>query len=287
MLLVGYCFAGCDPGNPPKENPEPVKENLIFFEDFNTPHLDSSIWNTEVTGMHVNKELQAYVDSSAVISIVDEGKAEGATGGALLLQPRYTPGLITKDGQAFDFISGRINTRKKLEFTYGTVAARIKLTAGTGVWPAWWLMGTGDWPASGEIDIMEYVGEKDCVSAAVHGPGYSGDAGLVNRYYFSKDADATGWHTYAVDWSKDSLVFRYDGVAMFRVTKPMTTFFGQWVFDTPKFLVLNFAVGGVYPFKTNGISSPYFGLPAATVKRIEEGKDKMWVDWVKVTQQTH
>ena len=31
---------------------------------------------------------------------------------------------------------------------------------------------------------MEYVGEKDWVGVAVHGPGYSGDTPLVNKYFF-------------------------------------------------------------------------------------------------------
>ena len=41
-------------------------------------------------------------------------------------------------------------------------------------------------------------------------------------------------------------------------------------------------LGGVYPFKTNGINYPYNGLPAATVKRIRKGEITMEVDWVRV-----
>lgn len=51
------------------------------------------------------------------------------------------------------------------------------LPAGAGLWPAFWLLGYDKWPESGEIDVMEYVGEPDWVSAAVHGPGYFGEAG--------------------------------------------------------------------------------------------------------------
>lgn len=266
-----------------KEANKPAGET-VFFEDFSGTSLDTSKWNTEVSGIHVNNELQGYVDSTAVIRIVKGEEAEGAANGALLLQPHYAPGYITKDGQKFDFVSGRINTRNKAEFAYGSFAARIKLTDGEGLWPAWWLLGNGNWPETGEIDIMEYVGEKDWISSAIHGKGYSGDAGLVDRLYFPADNDVTNWHVYAVDWTPDSLLFKYDDVLVLRITKPMTQFFGEWAFDNPKYLILNFAVGGVYPYKINGIKEPFYGLPASTFEMIKAGKSKMLVDWVRVTK---
>jgi beta-glucanase (GH16 family) len=264
--------------------PAALNQNMpaVFFDDFSGAKLDTVKWNIETTGMHFNNELQAYVDSAATISIVHGAESEGAENGALQLKPKFAPGFVTQDGQKFDFISGRINTRNKVEVAYGTVSARIKITDGAGLWPAWWMLGKGNWPETGEIDIMEYIGEKDWASAAAHGTGYSGDAALVDRLYFPANNDITQWHIYAVDWTPDSLVFKYDGVPMFRVTKPMTQFFGTWAFDNPKFLILNFAVGGVYPFKINGIKSPYYGLSNSTFEAIKNNKSKMLVDWVKV-----
>jgi hypothetical protein len=64
----------------------------------------------------------------------------------------------------------------------------------------------------------------------------------------------------------------------------MTQFFGEWAFDNPKYLILNFAVGGVYPYKINGIKEPFYGLPASTFEMIKAGKSKMLVDWVRVTK---
>jgi len=256
----------------------------VFFDDFSGSKLDTSKWNVETTGMHFNDELQAYVDSAATLSFVKGAAAEGATNGALVLQPKFTPGFVTKDGQKFDFISARINTKNKVEVDHGTIAARIKLTDGAGLWPAWWMLGNGGWPETGEIDIMEYIGEKDWASAAIHGKGYSGDAGLVNRLYFPADNDVTQWHIYAVDWTRDSLVFKYDDKPMFRVTRSMAQFFGPWAFDNPKYLILNFAVGGIYPFKINGIKQPYYGLPAATLAAIKNNTSKMMVDWIRITK---
>lgn len=259
------------------------RSRVLFFDDFSSEELDRSKWNVRITGDIYNDEQQAYVDSSETIYLVSAQEAPGATGGALVFHPRYRPATLSPEGERFDFISGRIDTRDRFDFRYGSAAARVMLPSGPGLWPAFWLLGQGAWPHSGEIDVLEYVGEADWVSAAVHGPGYFGEGGLVNRLYFPVDAGATAWHVYAVDWAPDRMVFTVDGLTVFRVTRPMTDFFGPWVFDNSKYLILNFALGGTYPFKTNGVRSPYYGLPGRTVQLIREDRVRMLVDWVQVT----
>jgi beta-glucanase (GH16 family) len=282
VMLIGipavfFQGAGINPDGGARVNPDSDRggKKVVFFDDFSGNRLDRSKWNIEVTGVHVNGELQAYVDSPRTVYVRD---------GALVLQPRFDPGFVTKDGQKFDFISGRINTKDKFDFTYGTAEARIKLCGGEGLWPAWWMLGNGKWPETGEIDIMEFVGEKDWASAAVHGNGYSGETPFVNRYYFNAVDDVTQWHIYAVDWTPESLIFKYDGKPMFRVTKTMTANYGKWSFDNSKYLILNFALGGAYPAKINGVKKPYFGLPAVTSDLIRHNGARMYVDWVKVTK---
>ena len=257
---------------------------VVFFDDFNENKIDRTKWNFEITGMHFNNELQAYVDTPSTAYIVHGADAEGATNGALVIKPQSSPGFITKDGQHFDFISSRLTTQNKFQFTYGTAEARIRLTDGAGLWPAWWMLGTGEWPKTGEIDIMEYIGEKDWASAAVHGPGYSGETPFVNRLYFDANNDVTQWHTYAVDWSPESLDFKYDGKLMFRVSKKMAENYGKWAFDGQQYLILNYALGGAYPIKINRVTQPYGGLPASSADLVKTGQAKMLVDWVKVTQ---
>lgn len=256
-------------------------QEVVFFDDFSGDTLDRSTWNVIVTGFWVNNEQQAYVDSEETIYFAD---VDGAENGALVLHPRWRPGHETEEGRTFDFISGRINTRDKFDVTYGRLEARIKLPDAEGVWPAWWALGNGRWPDTGEIDIMEYVGEPDWTGVALHGPGYSGETPLVNKFFFPPPEDVTSWHVYAVEWSEDELVFLVDDRVAYRATRPMVEHYGEWRFDTPKFLILNFALGGAYPFKTNGIEEPYNGLPAATVERIKNNEIAMYVDWVRVTQ---
>lgn len=252
---------------------------IVFFDDFSLDHLDLSKWNIRVTGRTVNQEQQAYVDSNETLYIAAEDDNP-----VLVIHPRSRPGFRTPEGKKFDFISGRIDTRNKFDFTYGTASARMKLTAGLGLWPAFWALGKDRWPDTGEIDIMEFVGEADWVSAAVHGPKYFGETGLVNNYYFSLDNDATQWHTYSVEWAPAVLNFLVDDVLTYRVTRSMVDFHGAWAFDNQKYLILNFALGGLYPFKVNGIKKPYYGLPKETVQLIKEDRAKVLVDWVRVTK---
>jgi beta-glucanase (GH16 family) len=280
LLIVTGAAAGCAPALQPGE---PAGET-VFFDDFSAPTLNRGVWNVVVTGQWVNNEQQAYVDDSTTVYTVRGAEAEGAHDGALVLRARPRKGYRTAEGRTFDFVSGRINTRGKFEFAYGTAAARMRLPAGAGFWPAFWALGNGRWPDTGEIDVMENVGDSSWVSSAMHGPGYSGNTPIVKRTPFPAGQDATGWHVYSVDWSPDSLVFRVDGTESYRVSRAMVEQYGRWAFDEPKYLILNFALGGAYPEGVNHVHTPYPGLPASSVQRIEAGGARVLVDWVKVTR---
>jgi beta-glucanase (GH16 family) len=259
-------------------------ERLVFADEFDAPGLDRSKWNTIGPDFWVNEEEQAYIDSPETIRFAPAGSVEGADSGVLVLQPRFREGFETPTGREADFVSGRITTEDKFDFTHGRAVARIRMPDAVGVWPAFWLLGNGTWPETGEIDIMEYVGEADWTGVALHGPGYSGETPLVNKYFFEPGTDVTDWHEYEVDWTADQILFKIDGRLTYRVTRPMVEHYGEWRFDKPKHIILNFAVGGVYPFKTNGISEPYKGLPADTADRIKNDEIAMEVDWVRVYQ---
>lgn len=252
-------------------------KKVLFFDDFSSASLDRSKWNVIITGDHFNDELQAYVDSASTLFVEN---------GCLVFRPQYSPGFITKDGKRFDFTSARITTQNKFDFAYGTAEAKIRLIKGSGLWPAWWMLGNEIWPTTGEVDIMENIGESDWANVAVHGPGYSGETPFVNRQYFNAANDVTNWHVYAVEWSPTEMIFKYDGIVMYKVTKTMINHYGKWVFDEPKHLLLNFAVGGIYPAKINGIKGKgvKYGLPESTAELIKSNKVKMWVDWVKVSR---
>jgi beta-glucanase (GH16 family) len=251
-----------------------TRPRTLFTDAFDGTALDRAKWNVIVTGSGwrtVNDEQQAYVDSPDVLAV---------GGGVLTIRPRAHAGFRAADGKTYDFVSGRIDTRDRFEFTYGTAAARMKLPAGAGLWPAFWALGNGRWPDTGEIDIMENVGDPAWTSVALHGPGYFGNTPLVKR----AAVDVTKWHVYDVDWTADLLVFRIDGREIYRVAKGDVEKYGRWAYDNPKHLILNLALGGGYPHGVNKTEKPYFGIPQATVDAIA-GKADVLVDWVRVTQQ--
>ena len=253
----------------------PAPTRTLFADEFSGRELDRAKWNVIVTGRTVNNEQQAYVDSTDVLQLKD---------GALVIQPRFREGFTTPQGTTFDFVSGRIDTMTKFAFTYGTAAARMKLAGGAGLWPAFWALGDGRWPDTGEIDIMEHVGDPTWTSVALHGPGYFGDTPLVKRAPV-RNASIDAWHVYSVDWTADMLVFRTDGRETYRVTREMVEKYGKWSFDNPKHLIVNLALGGNYPFAVNKTQTPYRGLPESTVRAIQQNKVKILVDWVRVTSQ--
>jgi Glycosyl hydrolases family 16 len=254
----------------------------VFLDEFSGPDLDRSKWNVIVTGRTVNNEQQAYIDAPDTLAIVHGADAGGAEGGALLIHPRFRQGFVTPEGRAFDFVSGRLESRGKVEFTYGTVSARIKLTAGAGLWPAFWTLGTGRWPDTGEMDIMENVGDPSWTNVALHGPGYSGSTPFVARRPFPLANDITAWHVYSMSWTTDGFVFSVDGEPFYRPTRTMVEQRGRWAYDDPKFLIVNFAIGGNYPQSVNHAAAPYPGLPEATVELVKAGRARMLVDWIRV-----
>jgi beta-glucanase (GH16 family) len=263
--------------------PPADQAGALFADEFAGPALDRSKWNVIVTGRTVNNEQQAYVDSAETIAIVTGEAADGADNGALLIQPRHRPGFRTPDGRPFDFVSGRLESRGRFEFTYGTAAARMKLPAGAGLWPAFWVLGAGRWPDTGEMDIMENVGDPSWTNVALHGPGYSGNTPLVSRRPFPAGADATGWHVYSMTWTPEALTFSVDADAFYRVTKTMVEQHGRWAYDKPKYLIVNLALGGQYPQSVNHVTVPYPGLPDATVGLIRTDRVRVLVDWIRVT----
>ncbi|MBU2033344.1 MAG: glycoside hydrolase family 16 protein, partial [Alphaproteobacteria bacterium] len=155
--------AGCGDPLPPVASMPSAGERLVFADEFDAPTLDRSKWNVIGPDFWVNEEEQAYIDSPETIRFAPAGSAAGAEDGVLILQPVFREGFEMPIGREADFVSGRITTEGRYDFTHGRAVARIRMPDAVGVWPAFWLLGNGTWPETGEIDIMEYVGEADWV----------------------------------------------------------------------------------------------------------------------------
>ncbi|TDQ52192.1 glycoside hydrolase family 16 protein [Actinorugispora endophytica] len=225
--------------------PVAAEGQLVWQDEFNGSAgsaPDASKWTHE-TGAHGwgNAELQNYTTSRA-------NSALDGNGNLVITARREGDGSYT---------SARMITKDKFERAYGRYEARIKLPRGQGIWPAFWMLGDNfpetQWPNSGEIDIMENIGrEPHLVHGSLHGPGYSGGNGVTGSYMHPQGwSFADDFHTFAVDWTPDSITWYVDDVP-YQTFTPADVRGNQWVYDHPFFMILNVAVGGQWPGYPDG-----------------------------------
>lgn len=169
--------------------------------------------------------------------------------GQLMIVGRVARARLTCYYGPCRYTSAKITTRGKVDVAPGRVEARIKLAAGQGLWPAFWLLGQNigavGWPTSGELDIMENKGSAPtATSSAVHGPGYSGNTPFAHVRAVQHGSFTDAFHTFAVEWDSLTIRFFVDDTLHFRVTRTGVETFGNWVFDQPFFIIVNLAIGG-------------------------------------------
>lgn len=221
--------------------------NLVWSDEFNgrrNAAVDGTKWTAEVGGGGWgNNELQYYTN-----------RVENAyhAGGHLVikaLREKYTGA----DKVTRDYTSARLITKNKFAAAYGRFEARIKITYGQGIWPAFWMLGTNidsvGWPSCGEIDIMENVGkEPSTIHGTVHGPGYSGANGIGSPYSLRNNKRfADRFHVFAAEWEPNVIRFYCDGILYKTITPVDLPAEKTWVYNHPFFIILNVAVGGNWP----------------------------------------
>ena len=230
---VGACGGATTP---------PPPWQLVWSDEFEGPAgtpPDPARWVHDVGGNGWgNGELEFYTDR------VENAALDGA--GALVITAR------AEDYMGRAYTSGRLNTRGLYEATYGRFEASLRLPAGKGLWPAFWMLGGNvadvGWPACGEIDVMENRGaDPSAVSGSLHGPGYAGGSALIGVYTAPGGASlADDFHLFAVEWDDSEVRFSVDGDVFQDVRRTRLPAGGSWVFDHPFFLVVDLAVGGTF-----------------------------------------
>jgi beta-glucanase (GH16 family) len=210
--------------------------------------IDSTKWGYDTTdGCNQkncgwgNNEKEYYTNAPENIALNGQGQ--------LMIVARRAPAGLTCYYGACRYTSAKVTTRGKMLAAPGRVEARIKLGAGQGLWPAFWMLGHNvpaiGWPAGGEIDIMENKGSEPTISSsAVHGPGYSGDTPFAHRQKLAAGSFSEDFHTFAVEWDSLHVRFFIDGIAHYAVTREAVERYGKSILDQPFFVILNLAVGG-------------------------------------------
>jgi beta-glucanase (GH16 family) len=265
---------------------------LVWSDEFEGDRIDPLKWDFDIGNgffdyqHHTwiagwgNEELQYYTAEPRNVSVKNS-----------LLTIR----AVKESLHGCGYTSARLKTRLRdgtplFSQRYGKFEFRAKVPWGKGLWPALWMLPLDDvyggWAASGEIDVMEIVGEKphEVLSSIHFGSTYPERSLITNVHALPSGGSVADWHVYTVQWEPGEIRFYVDGVhtathdhwwscSKTRNGKGLVpkraADLNPWPapFDQPFYLVMNVAVGGNFP-----------GLPNTATQFPAE----MVVDYVRV-----
>lgn len=230
------------------------------FDTFNKENWqDQRIW--------VNNETHCYVPDN-------EFDTREVSGGTLKLRVvnignKRSCDNLDKNGKqhpATEYVAGRIASKNRKEFIKGKWTAKLKLSSNgePSMFPAWWLLGAQNnespvqeedenicWPltGSGEIDIFEHHGDHQKNHFTTGAIKSLGECDNGDWWSLRKGFDATlnEYHEYSVEWEASDLVYRLDGVEVYRNIGEGDNY------PEPMFAILNFAKITDAPMKGNWV----------------------------------
>lgn len=132
------------------------------------------------------------------------------------------------------YTSGLLTTKFTYAQQYGYFEIRCAMPEGQGFWPAFWLLPTDNsWPP--ELDVFEMLGgDPNTVYMTAHDQEENG----THTYDQERTViDTSEYHTYAVDWNEERIIYYIDGAEVARIDTP----------DSMKkemYMLVNLAVGG-------------------------------------------
>ncbi|MCL5020809.1 MAG: glycoside hydrolase family 16 protein [Bacteroidetes bacterium] len=202
---------------------------LVWHDEFDSSGIDLAKWNFEVNGNGGGNNELEYYTANPQNAYVDSG--------CLVIQ------ALKQSYLGKDYTSARMTTQGKGDWTYGRIEVRATLPYGQGLWPAIWMMPTdsyyGGWPLSGEIDIMEMLGQQ---ANKIYGTLHFGQPQQMRQgsYTLPSGYFSASFHVFAVEWDSTSISWFVDSTMYYKtnITKP---------FDKRFYLILNVAVGGNWP----------------------------------------
>ncbi|MGD8781345.1 MAG: family 16 glycosylhydrolase [Ignavibacteria bacterium] len=236
---------------------------LVWSDEFDGDALDETKWeyqtgNGPPSGWG-NNEWEYYRAENAV---VEDGYLT----------------IIAKEESysGFNYTSARIRTINKGDWKYGKIEVRAKMPEGQGIWPAIWMLPTdnvyGGWAASGEIDIMEYLGHQTgTIYGTLHyGGAWPNNTSSGTSYTLPSGGFNEDFHVFTLTWEEGKFQWLVDGELYQTQTSWHTSGYSfPAPFDQRFHLLLNMAVGGNWP-----------GYPDTTTQFPQE----FVIDYVRVYQ---
>ena len=234
---------------------------LQWSDEFNGTSLDGSKWQLELNeGDH---GMSAYTSRPQNLYVSD---------GCLVIQAQK------ENYSGKPYTSSQISSRNKGHWKYGRFDIRAKLPYGKGMWPAIWMMPNnpayGGWPRSGEIDIMENLGDNtQLLIATLH----YGTTNQMSQGTYTTPADQSlsdTFHVYTMIWDTNSFAFYLDSTHNYwncDEWSPNNVAYPK-PFDQSFFMMFDLAVGGSW------------GGPPDNSTVFPQ---KMLVDWIRVYKRQH
>ena len=187
-----------------------------------------------------NSELESYTNRTVNVQ---------QKGGNLVITAQKETYSDPSDNYSRQYTSARIKSQGLYDVKYGRIEARIKIPAGQGIWPAFWMLGndidTNGWPNCGEIDIMENIGKQPAIDyGTIHGPG---SFSIGSSYTLPSGNLSDDFHIYAIEWDANQIRFYFDNVQYATRTPSELPSGDSWPFNHNFFIILNVAVGGSWP----------------------------------------
>jgi beta-glucanase (GH16 family) len=188
-----------------------------------------------------NGEQQIYVDprysgrSTAPLGL-DPFKVSD---GVLSIVARRTPPDLKQVLFNNEYVSGILTTQNSFSQKYGYFEIRSKVPAGTGVWPAFWMLANdGGWPP--ELDVLEGRGQRPGdLAMTTHWRLPSTGKIESCGFDFAQPDAAMAFHDYGVLWLKDRVIYFIDRKPVSDISVPIG-------FDDPMYLIVNLAMGAKY-----------------------------------------
>jgi beta-glucanase (GH16 family) len=259
------------PDGSKKRYPDPSTWAFTFWPGTKWPdsYGDGTNW------LAGNAECQTYVTP-----FID--KIKGAT---VPLRLRYDPFSVESDGLHIKasllsaeqqlayqvglyrrFGSGMLLSRKS--FTFGNISVVARLPSARGSWPGLWLLPEShQWPP--EIDIFESMPWGKHQQQLHFGAMLpKGSPGSIGKWTDLGTDPSGGFHQYDLNWSAESMTASFDGKVYWQQATPPSL-------QQNMYLIINFAVGGKWPFNELGI------LPVDSISpdRLASGADLIQSDY--------
>lgn len=246
---------------------------LVFSDEFNGTEINEAYWNKYPAA--IDEEDYFYYGSTPETVVCPENVF--VENGSLHILAEYNP-IDLGDGLEHLYRTGMLQSRDKIELTYGRFEARIKMPDLPGSNPAFWLMphkyadgfsfigledSSGNEGYGAEVDILEHIytdGNK--YQTTVHWGGYEeSHQSWTATPKPEMQGDPFDWHVFAVEWTPYALDFMVDG-------EVVATYSGVAVPQGPEFIIFSLGMGG-----------NWIGEPDVTKMPAE-----MLVDYVRVYQ---